>query len=285
MAAAELAALVDALPERPFHAAAWVDDVLRARWSGYGTTVPAHPDVPVRVRAWSVGCVLGTETLVQSRPVVRDRAVDFLDDFLRTPAPCTMAMFTAARETSRPGEAAIARFQRWIGACCQPDVLEMDHGARAELRGRMRADMPDFLRRSFGDGGDEHLLFFGFLARLHRAGGLGPKFAERPVVAAALVELGRDVESAVGDGKGLNLIVHDGRSLAMLHRGGTLTRWLAPDRPTTRTRTGPLPAAGIPRGAALFVLSRDDGRDPAADPLPDGVFALATADPASIERH
>jgi hypothetical protein len=80
------------------------------------------------------------------------------------------------------------------------------------------------------------------------------------------------------------MMVHDGRHFAMLHRGGTLTLWEAPPRPPPKHRTGPLPAAGIPRGSALFVLARNGQRDSSADPIPDGIFSVHPGNPTRLER-
>ncbi len=284
MAEAELAVLVDALPERPYHAPAWVDGVLRERWLDYKTPERGEADAPALVRAWSVGSVLGNETLVQTRPVVRDDSLNFMDDFLRATAPCTIAMYTTTREASRPGEASVSRFQRWIGACSQRRLLDAEPARKADLRAHLRDSIPGFLQRSILAHHDDELLFFGFLARLHSAGGVGSTFADAPTIRAALEHLSSDVTAVIGEDHYLNLIVHDGRTCAMLHRGGTLTRWAAPAREAPRHRTGPLPVAGIPRGSALLVLSRQDARDPKSDPLPDGIFSIDPTDPFTMER-
>lgn len=288
VAQAELAALVDALPERPFHAPQWVDEVLCSRWADYRTPVAAESDAPARVRAWSVGCVLGIETLVQSRPVVRDGGRNFLDDFLRPTAPCTIGTFSATREASRPGDASISRYERWIGACSQRRLLDTEPAREAGLRARLRESVPAFLQRSILQNHDDELLFFAFLSRLHALGGLGAAFARPEVIRGALTtladELGEGLGHPLGGDCPLNMMVHDGRTFAMLHRGGALTVWESPARAENPQRTGPRPMAGIPRGSALFVLSTDGARDPNADPIPDGVFSVDPGDPLALQR-
>lgn len=284
MAQAELAALLDALPERPFHATEWLEQTLSSRWSDFTPAAPAEEDAPQRVRAWSVGCVLGNETLVQSRPVVRDDKLVFLDDFLRTAAPCTIATFATTAEASRPTNAGVHRFQRWIGATSHSRLLDGEKAVAVDLRRQLRDSLPPFLSRSALRGGDDELLFFSFLARLHEVGGLGSAYADRQTIRAGLQKLTDDIESLLGEPFELNLMVFDGKSFAALHQGGTLTRWDAPEREIPRHRTGPIPAAGIPRGAVLFVLSRNGQRDPNADPLPGGVFAVDPSNPVQIER-
>lgn len=284
VAEAELAALVDALPERPFHAPEWVDEVLASRWAGYRAPEAAQPDAPVRTRAWSVGCVLGIETLVQSRPVVRDRNESFLDDFLRPAAPCTIATFSATREASRPGDAAISRYERWVGACSQASILDLEPGRDANLRAKLRQSIPAFLQRSILQNHDDELLFFAFLSRLHAAGGLGSAFAKPELIREGLSKLEADLVEVLGEQLSLNMMVFDGRNFAVLHRGGTLTVWEAPPRPEPRHRTGPRPMAGIPRGSTLYVLSPNGRRDLSADPIPDGVFSVDPANPLAMQR-
>jgi hypothetical protein len=284
VAEAELAALVDALPERPFHAPEWVDEVLASRWAGYRTPAAAEPDAPVPARAWSVGCVLGIETLVQSRPVVRDPQESFLEDFMRPAAPCTIATFSATREASRPGDAAISRYERWIGGCSQDSLLETEAARAAGLRATLRASVPAFLQRSILQNHDDELLFFVFLARLHAAGGLGSAYAKPELIRGALTTLEADLAKTLGEDFRINMMVYDGRNFAMLHRGGTLTTWVAPARPEPRHRTGPRPMAGIPRGAVLYTLSPNGTRDPSADPIPNGVFSVDPGNPAALDR-
>jgi hypothetical protein len=260
-----------------------MDNLLRERWADFVPPITQEPDAPTRVRAWSVGCVLGNETLVQSRPVVRDESLDFLDDFLRTAAPCTLGLYATTREASRPDEAAATRFQRWVGAASQNRLLDGPAALESELRKQLRDEVPAFLARSLLKGSDDELLFFSFLSRLHKLGGLGSAYAPAELIRGALSQLSTDLRERLGDDYELNMMVYDGRSFAMLHRGGTLTRWQAPEREVPRHRTGPMPAANIPRGSSLLVLSRVKARDPGADPLPDGVFSIDPSDPHRLQ--
>jgi hypothetical protein len=105
-----LAALVHALPEG-VPDATWLSAALQRHWSAFSTG---------GVRAWSVGGVQDNETLVQSRPVVRDPRADFLADLLRVPTQTTLAAYAASPpghgDPDRPMPAiAMTRFQRWVG--------------------------------------------------------------------------------------------------------------------------------------------------------------------------
>ena len=79
-----------------------------------------------RLRGWSVGAVIGNETFVQARPIVRDPKSEPVEDVLRTPAPCTIASFQAGTDDERFAESnpsiRMARFRRWVGVRAEPEL-------------------------------------------------------------------------------------------------------------------------------------------------------------------
>ena len=104
----------------------------------------------------SVGAVIGNETCVQARPIVRDPNNEPVEDVLRTPAPCPIASFQAGTDDERFAETnptiRMARFRRWVGVRSEP---ELD----ADTRRRIRGEIPDFLARSQTLGNDGELVF------------------------------------------------------------------------------------------------------------------------------
>lgn len=275
MATLTLAALLDARPDRPFWGRGWLEHVLARHLPGYSTD---GSDATVEeLCGWSVGAVLGNETLVQSRPIVRDRETDPLDDLLRTSAACIVAAF-ANRSTELVADTAalvrVARYRRWMGVRDGGTLtLEQRHAVRAEL--------PDFLARGAGQS-DTELIFLRYLAALHELGALGKAYAPHEAIAAAL----RAVGERFPDGH-LNLLVSDGRTLGIFHRGGTLLAFEPPSdvRPHRSWRVD----TGEPSAPAMLFLWKD-GPPPespvgGAERIAEGVLTVASARPSLLERE
>lgn len=260
-----LAALVHALPEG-LPDANWLTAALRQHWSAYSAA---------GARAWSVGGVQDNETLVQSRPVVRDPKADFLADLLRVPTQTTLAAFAALPaghgEGDRPMPAiAMTRFQRWVGVRAEAQVTD---AARAAVL----AGLPDFLLRSSGGKpSDRELAVFGFLAALHADGGLGKAYATPAQIRQALTLL----DERLGHPDPINLLVCDGRTVGVLHRGG---RFLVLEPPApVRPRAIAQPAARA--AAAVLLFDPAPSADPGATVVQPGVFTTSVRQPGVLER-
>lgn len=261
-----LAALVHALPEGAPDAT-WLTAALQRHWSVFTATGA--------VRAWSVGGVQDNETLVQSRPVVRDPKADFLADLLRVPTQTTLAAYTALPpglgDADRPLPAiAMTRFQRWVGVRAEATLA-------ADARAALASSLPDFLvRSSGGQPSDRELVVFGFLAGLHADGGLGKAYVAPEQVRRALTAL----DDRLGRPDRVNLMVCDGRTVGVLHRGG---RFLALEPPSPAR---PRAIAGVQPRAVGSVLLYDP--TPAGDPtgtvLEPGVFTTSVRQPGTFER-
>lgn len=212
---AVLLALLDAHPDGPAWARPWIADTLQAVLPGYAE------GTDFTLRGWSVGAAWGNETLVQSRPIVRDRSVDPLDDLLRTPASCVLAAFcvqpTHPSSLVAPPVAKLSRFRRWLG-------VRVGTPLPAEQAAALRSELPGFLSRHQVDRGDGELVFLTFLAELHAAGGLRKTYSEPEIIREAL---GRSAER-LGIDAPHNLMVSDGRTFAMLHDGGALLSFEPP---------------------------------------------------------
>jgi hypothetical protein len=264
-----LAALLDARPNRPFWGRGWLEQVLARHLPGYDDRGDAS------LCGWSVGAVVGNETLVQSRPVLRDRDTDPLDDLLRSSAACIVAAFAsrdAASLVADPAVVRVARYRRWMGV---RDGEELS----ADQRVAVRAELPDFLARGAGQS-DTELVFLRFLAALHELGALGKAYASREAIRAAL----RATTERFAAGR-LNLFVSDGRTLGIVHRGGTLLAFEPPEdqRPSRSWRVGD--DASAP--AQLFLWKAGpppEAPDLGAERIAEGVLAVAAARPSLLER-
>ncbi|MBK9754510.1 MAG: hypothetical protein IPO88_13580 [Nannocystis sp.] len=269
-----LVALVHAHPEG-FREATWIGQMLREQWPPY---VPPGDAASGRVRAWVVGGVQDNETLVQSRPVVRDPRADFVADLLRAPTQTTLAAYATtpagSSDNALPPPLAMVRFQRWIGVHAEGELPGPDPEA---LRARLRGLLPDFLIRSGGPVGDRELAALSFLAILHAAGELGKAYASPAAIRRGLLAL----DDRLGRPAACNIMVSDGRSVGVLHRGGSLIS-LTPPPP-------PRPARAISqphlRPTASLLLLDPAARHPAADHLPEGVFTVHVRQPAVHERE
>ncbi len=251
-----LAALVRARFATPFWAPEFVAQVLEACWA---------PCVD-RTRGWSVGCVLGTETLVQSRPMIREPDGRFVEDFLRTPAPCTLAAYVCDRDESQPPAPLVHRVGRWIGtAICGAEI-----DAEAIV-----ADLPDFIQRERRTREPDEALFLAFLGALHAQGGLRSAYATDEQLSAALVAL----RERVGDAH--DLLVHDGRHLGIQNGRGRLAVFRAPPEPGRRARDDAPPAA------ALLTTCDQDFEQAArsgAERIAPGAFLLHPSRPMALAR-
>ncbi|RMG99385.1 MAG: hypothetical protein D6705_03330 [Deltaproteobacteria bacterium] len=251
-----LAALVRARFSAPFWSPEFVSEVLEACWAPCGD----------RTRGWSVGCVLGTETLVQTRPMIRSKDGRFLEDFLRTPAPCTIASYACDRDATQPPAPLVHRVGRWIGAAVCDGPVDVE---------AIVADLPDFLRRERRTREPDEAIFLAFLGALYGEGGLRGAYATEAELAGAL---GR-VRKAVGEAH--DLLVHDGRSVGIVNGRGRLSVFRAPPEPGRRTQED------RPVQAALFTtcdLPFEQAARSGAERLSPGAFIVRPARPMSLER-
>lgn len=241
------------------------------------------------VRAWSVGGVQGGETLVQSRPVVRDLRADFVADFLRAPSQTTLAAHAAAP----PGHGAedipaprlgLARFQRWLGVRSE-GALAADEAEAAAVRERLLASLPDFLRRGLTHSGDRELTVFGFLGALHRSGDLNKPYVTPPQIRSALAAL----DELLGRPPRLNLLVCDGRTLGVLHRGGRLLMIDAPVPAGSLRAIAHAPPHRI-QASLLFHDFGAPGGPPVIEGaevrrVNEGIFTVSARQPGQVERE
>jgi len=268
-----LLALLDAHPDGAAWARPWLVSTLRANLPGYDDS-----DRDLTLRGWSVGAAWGNETLIQSRPIVRNRDIDPIDDLLRTPASCVVAAFSvhsAARDglIASPSPA-LSRYRRWLG-------VRVGAPLPAARAAALRQALPGFLERHQTDRSDGELVFLSFLAQLHELDGLGKSYAPPELIRRALELTVERVELEPPH----NLMVSDGRTFAVVHQGGALTSFEPP-------------VEGTPKG--FRVSGQGDGRrtnllllTPQAfehtprqggERIADGVFSIDARIPRVIER-
>jgi hypothetical protein len=275
-----LAALLDARPNRPFWGRGWLEQVLGRHLPGYDADRDADRRAVLgddELCGWSVGAGVGNETLVQSRPILRDRDTDPLDDLLRTSAACVVAAFANRSRNALVADTAalvrVARYRRWMAVRDGDDLTPEDRVA-------VRAELPDFLARAAGQS-DTELVFLRCLAELHERGALGKAFAPHDAIRAALRATGDRFPNGP-----LNLFVSDGRTLGILHRGGTLLAF-EPPREIRPGRSWKIDEGEPSAPAQLFLWKAGpppDAPDGGAERIAEGVLAVAAARPSFLER-
>ncbi|MGB1016226.1 MAG: hypothetical protein ACPG4T_18970, partial [Nannocystaceae bacterium] len=248
-----LATLVDSAKSGPPVDPGWLLETLQSYWCDF-QPAGSRP----RTRAWSVGGVHGLETLVQSRPVVRDQRANLIEDFLRVPSQCTLASFAVGRGQQPVPRLAISRFERWIGI--QAEGLPPES---VELRTQLRGKLPGFLARSLRQGGDRELIMLSFLACLHDICGVGRTYAAPADIRQAM----RDLDERLGHPPRFHMVVADGRTTAIFHRGGSLLQ-LVPERQKSSRQaiTGPHTTISQHPTARLLI---HDPTAPTTDPATD----------------
>jgi hypothetical protein len=237
----------------------------------------------VRTFGWSVGAVSGGETLVQSRPIVRGADVDPVDDLLRANAACIVAAFaTGADQRTTPRDPVrIARFRRFMGATAGPTLTE-------PLRRELESALPEFLARHNGSKTDTELMLMRVLASLHEQGVFGKALAPADALRRGLVELGRILDGQRESvGEAMAMFVSDGRTLAVMHRGGTLLSFEPPEalRPTARFRMDGSAGPSVPASMLLWM----PGSGPpvpsvGAERIADGVLSVEATRPSELLR-
>ncbi len=270
--AVALAALVDSSKAEPRVDRQWLLSALETHWRDFQAEVSSG-----KTRAWSVGGVHGLETLVQSRPVVRDRHADLIDDLVRVPSQCTLASFAVGAGQRPVPRLEISRFERWIGI--QSEGL----GGRVPgtLRDELRRQLPGFLTRSLRQGTDRELVLFSFLACLHELTGIGRTYASAADIRRAL----QMVDDRLGNPDNFHMVVADGRTTGLIHRGGTMVKLpVQRAKPPRRAITGPHPAVTKHPSALLLIHEPQPTDQPLDDSmlLPEGVFSVSTEAPVVL---
>lgn len=271
MPSISLAALLDARPSAPFWGRAWVDELFARQL--------AADDEHVRLLGWSVGTVIGPESLVQSRPMIRGPDVEPVTDLLRTPAPCTIAVLVRGTddETAQTRELiGVGRYRRWVS-------VQAAAPFSIELRRELRDALPDFLARDSRRHSDPQLVLLSLLAEVHASGHLGQSLAPPDAIRQAVGALRKRLA-----GIEIELFVTDGRTLGVLHGDGTLLAFEPPPdvRPARRMRVADDGTETVP--ASLLFWS---GEPPPAEPvagaerIAPGVISVQGVRPNQLVRE
>ena len=179
-----------------------------------------------------------------------------------------------------PPSLAMVRFQRWIGVRAESSLLPAGRADEVEaLRAGLRSTLPEFLIRSGGPIGDRELVVLSFLATLHAAGELGKAYATPATIRKALAAL----DERLGHPAHLNLMVSDGRSVGVIHRGGRLVS-LTPPPPPRPARAISQPHQRPTASLLLFDPHAAPASDSGDPDVPEGVFTVHVRQPGVHDR-
>jgi len=246
---------------------------MRGHLQGYRS----NPQDDHRLFGWSIGTVSGMETLVQARPMVQGLDADPIDDLLRTPTACTVAIFSSGHKAdSAPRDVVrTARFPRWV-------AVETGTPLDEPLRQRLRSGLPDFLGRDAQGKTNSEMLLLGFMAALYRRGGFGTALAPPQIIREALRELRSQI---TGAHRTCNLFVSDGRTLGVLHEDGVLLAFQPPASATTREfQVTPGRARGARATVLIWTREREAAPGTGGERVGPGVFSISSPAPMVLAR-
>ena len=269
-------ALLDARTDRPFWGRRWLAEVMGEHVAGLGAAGQSTPGTDAML-GWSVVSVLGSQTLVQSRPVLRNADLDPLDDFLRAEAACTIGAYnTGIKDEAAPRDVVrTARFRRFVAAAAGVSLGEERRRAVLDL-------LPPFLRRDAYGKTDTDLLLLRVLARLHEQGDFTQALPDPEAVRAAMTSLRPLIQT---DGP-FAIFLGSARTVAVMHEGGSLFAFEPPEaiRPTTR-RFSNRGQEGSPASVLLWTAAPDPPTPIAgAERITAGIVSAETQTPTAICR-
>ena len=240
-----------------------VTPLLRAGWgaSAEPSTPMGDDGEPTYGYAWTVGSVAGTETLVQTRPIVRDNVSEFAKDFLRTSSSTAVGMITRrGGPFEKTGE--VARFHRWVGVARSSSISLADDAARTDFEARFARELPDFLQRARSSSSASEWGLFLVLAELHAMERLSSLPARPDEIRAAIARtLEKIAPSSI---ETTDLLISDGATVAGSLSNPTLVH--AVD-------------ASLDPPASSMIMTAEAS---AINGLPDEGFMLRTAPPAQV---
>jgi hypothetical protein len=254
-----LAALIQLQPQAAGALSAWIEESFEALLG------PADERLS---RGWSVGGGPRRETLVQSRPP-RPRPPG---PPRRRPPPRPPA--TAPSPPTASSEAKLAASlappspasSAGSASLPSPSSLLRILRPRDHLRREIEAHLPGYLARSRTLGGDRELLVLAALAHLDPASALGKAYVDPSELRRAL----RQLDQQLGSPPTIHLMISDGRSLGVLHRGG---RGVVMQPPILR------PARALadtkPQSVALLLALNVDAAVEGAEEVGEGILTIS----------
>lgn len=199
------------------HVFALEADALRVR-----REAPAsRPSPQVGPLGWGIGFWQGGEVLMRRRPIDERDVIDVASIAADVKADAVVGHVRSATVGALRSENTHPfRYRRWLFA--QTGTVS----AFEQVRDRMLASVPDFLRSGIRGDTDAEILFHVFLSFLHDAGRLNDDVVGEDIVRDALrstlaVVDGMSAEVGAGPAE-VNVLVGNGDAMVALHRRGKM---------------------------------------------------------------
>ena len=168
--------------------------------------------------AWGIGFYQGDEVLHKKQPTPDGEPIHWETIAANVKTDCAVAHLRQATvggfsvDNTHP-----FRFRQWLFAHVGT-ITAFD-----EIRPKLQAELPDFLRRNIRGTSDSELFFHLILGRLHAASQLEAALPNSNVMVEAVGSAVRTIDTLVGDAREastLNIILSNGRAMYALRRGG-----------------------------------------------------------------
>lgn len=166
--------------------------------------------------AWGIGFYQGDEVLHKKQPAPNGEPVEWTSIAQNLKTDCAIAHVRQATvggfsvDNTHP-----FRLRQWLFAHVGT-IASFE-----EIRDKLRADLPDFLRRNIRGSSDSELFFHLILAGLHAQNQLDQPAPPDAGLLEAIGSAVTTIDKLVGDGRStLNMILCNGRAMCALRRGG-----------------------------------------------------------------
>jgi predicted glutamine amidotransferase len=168
--------------------------------------------------AWGIGFYQGDEVLHKKQPTPDGEPIHWEAIAANLKTDCAVAHLRQATvggfsvDNTHP-----FRFRQWLFAHVGT-ITAFD-----ELKSKLHAELPDFLRRNIRGSSDSELFFHLVLGRLHAASQLEAALPANNVMVEAVASAVRTIDGLVGSSREastLNMILSNGRAMYALRRGG-----------------------------------------------------------------
>jgi predicted glutamine amidotransferase len=226
--------------------------------------------------AWGIGFYQGDEVLHKKQPTPGGEPIDWSAIAENVKTDCAIAHVRQATvggfsvDNTHP-----FRLRQWIFA----HVGTI--GSFEDVRDKLRATLPDFLRRNIRGSSDSELFFHLILAGLHARNQLEQQLPAESSLIEAITDAVREIDVLVGEQRSstmLNMLLSNGRTMYALRRGGAFGYVLRAGSGEAGEASPERPKPGSP--TLRYVMLVSGGHDVPAGyaALPDSTLAIVSHD-------
>jgi glutamine amidotransferase len=226
--------------------------------------------------AWGIGFYQGDEVLHKKQPTPGGEPIDWSVIAENVKTDCAIAHVRQATvggfsvDNTHP-----FRLRQWIFAHVGTIA------AFEDIRDKLRADLPDFLRRNIRGSSDSELFFHLILAGLHARNQLEQQLPNEASLSEAIAESVQVIDGLIGERRSttmLNMLLSNGRTMYALRRGGAFGYVVRAGLKDADPAASDRPRPGSP--TLRYVMLVSGGHDVPAGytALADGSLALVSHD-------